>query len=368
MYFYHMRWGNRGWRHTPISQSSYGMVWRKNTIFPIPPPCQLPHWLLLHNWKRALRLREDQSVILLVPKWRGGQATIHLSNSYRTTTRPELNWNMSSSRRHRIWPKGTNVSKLNRPNGMQGGGNTCWTKQKPPSRRCFWRQIQQWPSNCYLGVSLQPCLYISTVVATATRLVEGVPSMSELHPMEPEPEPYCSPAPGPSRVLTSPPGTSPPLVSSTPDIPLLGTPLVGHSFPYLSTTSCLTALKLRGPESPLVKSRKEVSITHMGWWPCAWLNTRNQNWLWAIKMRVLQFFLSSTGGLANPDDETVTGSSKSTGDQASSDSGSSRGNSPDFNLDTASGDCLSCSDTDEVSIRTAHKKYIKRVKSVLQAK
>ena len=57
-------------------------------------------------------------------------------------------------------------------------------------------------------------------------------------------------------------------------------------------------------------------------------------------------------GLANPDDEAVTGSSKSTRDQTSSDSGSSRGKMVDSDLDTASRDCLSCSDTDEVSVQT----------------
>ena len=56
--------------------------------------------------------------------------------------------------------------------------------------------------------------------------------------------------------------------------------------------------------------------------------------------------------LVNPDDEVATGSSKSTGDHTSSDSSLSRGNTGDSNMDTASGDCLSCSDTDEVSVWT----------------
>ena len=71
---------------------------------------------------------------------------------------------------------------------------------------------------------------------------------------------------------------------------------------------------------------------------------------------------SSSPTRANPDDGTAAGSSKSIGDQTSSDSGSTRGNMADFNLDTASGDCLSCSDTDEVSIQTAQKRYRKRVR------
>ena len=35
----------------------------------------------------------------------------------------------------------------------------------------------------------------------------------------------------------------------------------------------------------------------------------------------------------------------------------------DSYLDTASGDCLSCSDTDEVSAWTAQKRYRKRVRA-----
>ena len=76
-----------------------------------------------------------------------------------------------------------------------------------------------------------PLWCISGAVATAIQLVEGIPSISELCPTEPKPEPCGSPPPGPSRVLTSPWGTSPPLVPSIPDIPLLGTSLVGQSCP-----------------------------------------------------------------------------------------------------------------------------------------
>ena len=57
----------------------------------------------------------------------------------------------------------------------------------------------------------------------------------------------------------------------------------------------------------------------------------------------------------------MVGSLKSTEDLASSSSESSCGNVDDSNMDTASGDCLSCSDTDDASVRTAHKKYRKRM-------
>ena len=44
----------------------------------------------------------------------------------------------------------------------------------------------------------------------------------------------------------------------------------------------------------------------------------------------------------------MAGSLKNTGDQASLDSESSRENVDDSSMDTASGECISCSDTDEV--------------------
>ena len=65
---------------------------------------------------------------------------------------------------------------------------------------------------------------------------------------------------------------------------------------------------------------------------------------------------SPTRATFDPEGRTVAGSSKSTKDQTSSDSESSRENVDDSNLDTASGDCVLCSDTDKVSIQTAHKK------------
>ena len=65
----------------------------------------------------------------------------------------------------------------------------------------------------------------------------------------------------------------------------------------------------------------------------------------------------------NHDEGMSTGKSKSIGDQTSSDSGLSRGNMADSDLDINPGDCLSCSDTDEVSIQTAQKRYRKRVRA-----
>ena len=65
----------------------------------------------------------------------------------------------------------------------------------------------------------------------------------------------------------------------------------------------------------------------------------------------------------DPEDGTVAESSKSTRDHVSLDSESSRENVDDSDLGTASRDCISCSDTDEVSVQTACKKYWKRVQA-----
>ena len=57
----------------------------------------------------------------------------------------------------------------------------------------------------------------------------------------------------------------------------------------------------------------------------------------------------------------MAGSLKSAGDQASLDSELTRQNVDDPDMDTASGDCVSYSGIDEVSVQTAHRKYRKRV-------
>ena len=89
---------------------------------------------------------------------REGQATTHPSNFYKTTIRPGLYWNMSSSRKHRNWLKGTSLSEPNRPGGMQGGRHSFLIKQMPPPRRYSCKQVQWRPSHYCLGASLWPCL------------------------------------------------------------------------------------------------------------------------------------------------------------------------------------------------------------------
>ena len=74
---------------------------------------------------------------------------------------------------------------------------------------------------------------------------------------------------------------------------------------------------------------------------------------------------SPTRAITDPDDGTATGSLQALGDEASSDSDFSRENVAGFNLDTASGGCITCSDADKVSIQTVHKKYQRRVRALL---
>ena len=80
---------------------------------------------------------------------------------------------------------------------------------------------------------------------------------------------------------------------------------------------------------------------------------------------------SPTKTTANPDDGTVVGTLRSTRDQGndsstnhsgtSSDLDASRENVANSHMESAAKDCFTCSDTDEVTIRTGHKKYRRRV-------
>ena len=74
-----------------------------------------------------------------------------------------------------------------------------------------------------------PLCYISEATTTVAQQDEDISIV-----FKPEPEPCDSLVPGPSRVLTPPPVTSPLPVSSLPDIPLEGTSLLGHAFAGLT--------------------------------------------------------------------------------------------------------------------------------------
>ena len=219
-----------------------------------------------------------------------------------------------------------------------------------------------------------PFCYISRAATAAAQQDKGILIISRPCPTVPEPEPHDSPVLGPSGVLTPPPVTFPLPVSSLPDIPLAGTPLLGYPFADLAipskgkqdhsprdSSNCLHA-KRTHITSPEVEVGSDHSSTqgnnHM---PDLTLETRTSSR--QQRQESSSPSSSPTRGLANPDDEAVAGSSKSTEDWTSSDSGSSKGNMADSDLDTASGECLTCSDTDDVSTQTAQKKYRKRVRA-----
>ena len=204
--------------------------------------------------------------------------------------------------------------------------------------------------------------------------MKGISIVSEPCPNVPESEPSGLPVPGTSGVPPSPPVTSPLIVFSIPGIPLDGTPLLGHSFAGLTVPS--KAKQEHSPsDSPnclhikmthISFTKVEVGSEHSSTWgddhmPAPKPETRTdsgqQQWESTSPSS------SPTRGPANPDNDMVAGSSKSTEDQVSSYSSSSRGNLVDSDLDTASRDCLSCLDTNEIYMRTAHKKYRKRVRA-----
>ena len=79
-----------------------------------------------------------------------------------------------------------------------------------------------------------PLGYMSKAATIATHQDEGASIASEACPTTPEPEPCGSPVPGPSGVLTPQQAMSLLPGFSMPDIPLDGTPLLGHSFAGLT--------------------------------------------------------------------------------------------------------------------------------------
>ena len=138
-----MRRGKRGWKCTHIFQRFCRRVQRKNTAFLIWFLCWSPCQPLLHIQKRAPRWIESQAIIQPVPRMGEGQAITQPPSFYRMSIKPELNWNISSSRRCRSWLKGINISKSNSPGGMHDSGHRWLTRLMSLSRRYFPRWVWQ---------------------------------------------------------------------------------------------------------------------------------------------------------------------------------------------------------------------------------
>ena len=220
-----------------------------------------------------------------------------------------------------------------------------------------------------------PFDYISRPATIAVQQDKGIPTVSEPYPTasepepQPQPQPHGSPAPDPSGALTPPPGTPPLPVSSLPDIPLVGTPLMGWSFSDLLAIPSQKKQDHSPSNSPdhhhtrthVCSPEVEVGVEPSSTWGNqghTYIGSGDwtQAQFWARRVRTCQSFqpIGLVGG-------TVAWSVKSTKDLASSRSESSRGNVDNSDTDTAPGDFISCSDTDEVSVQTACKKYQKAV-------
>ena len=222
----------------------------------------------------------------------------------------------------------------------------------------------------YVSVVVPLC-YISEAASMATHQDKGISIGSEPCPTASDPEPHSSPVLVPCAGLTLPLVMSPLPVFSIPDIPLDSTPFLGHSLAGLTIPpkgkwdhspshlpNCLH-IKRNHVASSEVKVRSEHGST----WgndntPEPTPETRTdsgQQWQESPNPSS-----SPTGGPADPSDDVAAGSPKSTRDQVSSESRSSRGSLVDSDLNTAFGDSLSCSDTDEISMRMACKKSRKK--------
>ena len=189
------------------------------------------------------------------------------------------------------------------------------------------------------------------------------------------PEQEESPTVGLSSIPAYLTETPPPILPLLLDLPLVGTLPMGHPF-FKSTSSPLQKKwdcspsgsfgNHHGKRTHVHSPEAEVRSEHSSAWsggnmPKMVPETRpsTEEWGWEPANPPS----SPTRATADPDDGTAAASSWSTEDQPSSDSDSSRENLADSNLDTASGDYIMCSDTDEVSIQTAHKQYQRRVRT-----
>ena len=206
-------------------------------------------------------------------------------------------------------------------------------------------------------------------LATAMKQGKDMPATTTV------PEPEGSPALGPSDSPAFPTGTPPLPVSCLPDIPFVGTPPVGNPFAEFiagptqkkgdhssSSSSSNHCDKRTHVDSQEIKARSEQSSAQGNEdMPKLVLEAGPSFGQWG--QEPARPPSSPTRATTDPDDGTAGGSSRSTGDQASSDSDLSRENVVDSDMDTASSDCITCSDTDEVTVPTARKKYWKRVQA-----
>ena len=196
---YLMKRGQWGWKCTPFPKRFCGRVQKRNTASLTWFCC----WSLISPSSMSRRGHPD----------REGQAFTQPSSFYRMPIKPELNWNVSWSRRHRSWLKDMTIRGSNRPGGTERCGHGWWSRQMPPFMRYFPRWVWQIPSSyCPWCISAAvPLCYMSGMMATAMQQDKDIPAVSE---------PKGSLAPGLSGSPVHPPGTPPLPVPPLPDIPL----------------------------------------------------------------------------------------------------------------------------------------------------
>ena len=183
-----------------------------------------------------------------------------------------------------------------------------------------------------------------------------------------------SPAPGSSSSPAHPPRTPPLPLPPLPDIPFVGTPLVGCPFAEFlaiptqkkwdhSPSGSLSNHhdKRTYVDSQEVKARSEHSSAQGDEDTPEFTPEAGPSFNQQQGQAPTSSPSSPTRATADSDDGTAAGSFRRTGDQASSDSDLSREDDANSDMDTASRDCITCSNTDEVTIQTTQKKYWKRV-------
>ena len=221
-----------------------------------------------------------------------------------------------------------------------------------------------------------PFCYISGTITTAAQQDEGFPTTPEPCSTASElaPEPHCSWALGPPGGLTPPPRTSLLPVSSLPDIPLTGTSMMGCLFSYFlaipsqgkqdhspsgsfdhsptkRTSVCSQDIEVGVESSSSLGDQGTLELVpEAGYRPSS-----EQEEHEPVSPP------SPSGATMGLVGVTMAGSLKSTKDPASCSSELSQGNVDNSDMDKTSGDCLSCSDTDDVLVLTAHKKCRKRM-------
>ena len=178
--------------------------------------------------------------------------------------------------------------------------------------------------------------------------------------------PWCVSSADPSHyiseALAHPTESPPPMTPLLADLPFVGTPPVGQPFAKFlaistqkkqgcSSSSSLNHHPSKGTcfNSQEVKARSEHSSTQGNknmpeLVPEAEPSSEQQ------EQEPASTPSSPTMAMVDRNDETAAESSESTGDQASSDSDLPRENVADSDMDTASSNCITCSDTDEVPI------------------